>query len=142
MHARILEPVPTRLEFVLCLNTILGFQYRASTPPRTHNFEIRLKDESRVRTRLHRYLNKTLIIITIKIIRAILTTKLFCYSNTLLRSCSTLVREPLYLQRVSPITFAKGLNILSLFEWHIQTDVKMTSMHVQCWSEFFTYLFG
>ena len=44
------------LVFVLCLNTIFGFHYRASTRPRSQTFQIRLENESPDGTPLHRNL--------------------------------------------------------------------------------------
>ena len=48
----IFERVRTRLEFMLRLNTILGFQYQASTQPRTQTFKIHFENKSRVKTPL------------------------------------------------------------------------------------------
>ena len=46
----IFERVQTGLVLVLRLNTILGFQYRASTRPSLQTFKTRLENESRVGT--------------------------------------------------------------------------------------------
>ena len=46
----VFEQFWTRLVFVLWLNTIFGFKYRASTWPRLQAFKIRLKNKSRVGT--------------------------------------------------------------------------------------------
>ena len=48
--------VQTGLLFVLRLNTILGFQYRASTQLRLQTFKIRLENETRVGTPICRNL--------------------------------------------------------------------------------------
>ena len=55
----IFKQVQTGLVFVLQLNTILGFQYRASTPTRLQTFKIRIENESRVDTPLRRNLTVT-----------------------------------------------------------------------------------
>ena len=52
----IFKQVRTGLVIVLRLNTISGFQYWASTRPRTQTFKSRLKNESRVGTLLCRNL--------------------------------------------------------------------------------------
>ena len=54
------ERVRTGLVFVLRLNTILGFQYRASTQPRLQTFKICLKNEYRVGTPICRNLLNTI----------------------------------------------------------------------------------
>ena len=46
--ADIFEQFRTGLVFVLRLNTILGFRYRAWIRPRTQTYKIRLENESRV----------------------------------------------------------------------------------------------
>ena len=52
----IFERVQTGLVFVLRLNTILGFQCRASTRPRLQTFKIHLEKESWVATPIRRNL--------------------------------------------------------------------------------------
>ena len=52
----IFEWVQTGLIFVFRLNTILGFQYLASTRPRLRTFKIRLENEYRVGTPIRRNL--------------------------------------------------------------------------------------
>ena len=44
----VFEQFRTGLVFLLRLNTIFGFKYRASTRPRLQAFKIRLENESRV----------------------------------------------------------------------------------------------
>ena len=56
----IFEPVRTGLVLVFRLNTILGFQYRASTQPSLHTFKIRLENEYRVGTPICCNLKSTL----------------------------------------------------------------------------------
>ena len=53
-RVRVFEPFRTGLVFVLRLNTIFGFKYRASTQPRLLAYKIRLENESRVGTLLRR----------------------------------------------------------------------------------------
>ena len=57
----IFERFGTGLVFVLWLNTILGFQYQASTLPRLQTFKTRLENESQIGTPIC----QNLIIITI-----------------------------------------------------------------------------
>ena len=52
----VFEQFRTGLVFVLRLNTIFGFKYRASTRPRLQAFKIRLENESRVGTPICRSL--------------------------------------------------------------------------------------
>ena len=52
----VFEQVRTGLVFVLRLNTILGFQYRALTRLRLQTFKTRLENESRVGTPIRRNL--------------------------------------------------------------------------------------
>ena len=47
------------LEFVLCMSTILGYHYRASTRLRYQRFDNHLDDKPRVRTLIHRSLKWT-----------------------------------------------------------------------------------
>ena len=54
--AMIFEQLQTGLVFVIRLNTILGFRYRASTRPRQQTFMIWLENESRVGTPIRRNL--------------------------------------------------------------------------------------
>ena len=65
----IFKRVPTGLVFVLRLNTILGFQYRASTRPRLQTFKTQLENESRVSTPIRQNLmNKELQSISFQLI--------------------------------------------------------------------------